>query len=488
MHNNLTINPIKFCRNSYIKQYSRQYFYDDNSIERKINSLSDEEFEKFKEAMDILAKARAEQKRFEVFSKKLQCNAGYMDVAQKNMTTLSGTQIALRIAFDDNLIPRFSRAEKSKNTIRAWDKDGKSATLSFFADYKKNKPENLIEQFEIINDENNEPSKVIHTKKSDILKNAFETTEYELKNYDEDINIIKEIKTGNLKGGKRLSWIEKIDNNTVEYSEDFVFDNKRTKRKYRQTTNSKGEIVKSKYSYQIIDEDGKNLLDLNREYIKNSNDKTTTIVNGKKFIAQFDDENKTIQITDDTNKTSTLVVENYCIEEDVEEIYELFKKTDADTLLQIKNSDLRIIHFCSDFLNSYITTCPNGHGYKLVTGDNPVALAHEIGHLVDYSEYKNLRENKEIIKSYNQEWKEFQKNNTIATEELIQYFSQYSFASGMKILGRPTKEDSGLGEFIAEVNVLMKTYNNEEPMNARAMLLVKNFPNTIALVAKNLGY
>ena len=120
--------------------------------------------------MDILAKARAEQKRFEVFSKKLQCNAGYMDVAQKNMTTLSGTQIALRIAFDDNLIPRFSRAEKSKNTIRAWDKDGKSATLSFFADYKKNKPENLIEQFEIINDENNEPSKVIHTKKSDILK------------------------------------------------------------------------------------------------------------------------------------------------------------------------------------------------------------------------------------------------------------------------------------------------------------------------------
>ena len=101
---------------------------------------------------------------------------------------------------------------------------------------------------------------------------------------------------------------------------------------------------------------------------------------------------------------------------------------------------------------------------------------------------ENLRENKEIIKSYNQEWKEFQKNNTIATEELIQYFSQYSFASGMKILGRPTKEDSGLGEFIAEVNVLMKTYNNEEPMNARAMLLVKNFPNTIALVAKNLGY
>ena len=285
MHNNLTINPIKFCRNSYIKQYSRQYFYDDNSIERKINNLNDEEFEKFKEAMDILAKARAEQKRFEVFSKKLQCNAGYMDVAQKNMTTLSGTQIALRIAFDDNLIPRFSRAEKSKNTIRAWDKDGKSATLSFFADSKKNKPENLIEQFEIINDENNEPSKVIHTKKSDILKNAFETTEYELKNYDEDINIIKEIKTGNLKGGKRLSWVEKIDNNTVEYSEDFILNNKRTKRKYRQTTNSKGEIVKSKYSYQIIDEDGKNLLDLNSFiFIIKLRDKFFTVNNGCCFV------------------------------------------------------------------------------------------------------------------------------------------------------------------------------------------------------------
>ncbi len=488
MRNILPINQINFYANNYIKQYSRHYFHDEKEIAQKVNSLSDEDFKKFKEAMDILAKAIRERERFDVYSKKLQCDAGYLNIAQKHMTTADKVQIALKISFDENLIPRFSRAEKIKDTIRAWDKDKKTTTISEYDDTKRFRPEYLISQIEIINNENNEPSEIIHTKKSDVLKNAFEITQYTLSDYDEDRDIIEEIKAGSLKGGKKLSWAEKIDENTVEYYENFNQNNTQTKRYYQQKLNSSGEIEKSKYSYQIIDENGQKLLDLNREFIKNSDNKTTTIVNGKKFIAEFDDENKTIQITDDFGEVKNIVVGIYCPKDEVEEIYELFKKTPADTLLQIKKSDLRIIRYCDDFLNSYITNCANGMGYKLVTGNRPNALAHEVGHLVDYSEYKNLRENKEIIQSYNQEWKKFKENNTITTEEVLQYFSQASFASGMRIQGREIKDDTGLGELIAEVNVLTKTFGNEEPMNTRAMLLVKHFPNTIALVAKNLGY
>ena len=71
-------------------------------------------------------------------------------------------------------------------------------------------------------------------------------------------------------------------------------------------------------------------------------------------------------------------------------------------------------------------------------------------------------------------------------QSIIEYFSQNGGSQGAYNI---SKGDTGLNEFIAEVNSLLTTYGHETDLiSARAMYLTRYFPKTIAKIAELLGY
>ena len=129
----------------------------------------------------------------------------------------------------------------------------------------------------------------------------------------------------------------------------------------------------------------------------------------------------------------------------------------------------------------------NGIGYCIKTAiDSHEALVHEIGHAIDACNVNLLLDNDEIVEIYNAEWEIFKENNPGVIDKEMKYFSQKSPAKGLYMPKRTCYDDGGLREMVAEVNMLTKTYGMSPLISRRAKVLVRYFPNTIALIAKEL--
>ena len=152
----------------------------------------------------------------------------------------------------------------------------------------------LNSQTELIYDEKTkEPIAILATKKSDILKGVYEKTLYTLADYDPDYDVLKAIEDGTIKGGKKLSEVVQNPDGSISYHENIVSNGSVIKRDYTEKSNG----VDYTYSFKITDENGVKILDNSISFVRNSSNQTTTILNGKIYIAYFDDKTKTIKIT-----------------------------------------------------------------------------------------------------------------------------------------------------------------------------------------------
>ena len=104
------------------------------------------------------------------------------------------------------------------------------------------------------------------------------------------------------------------------------------------------------------------------------------------------------------------------------------------------------------------------------------SISHELGHAIDYKH--KISENKELVDIYNEEMKTFASEYTEPVQNIIEYFSHQGGG----------EYNTGLNEFIAETNMLMKTYGNDsEITKARAIFLVRYFPKTVSKIVEILS-
>jgi len=367
-------------------------------------------------------------------------------------------------------------------------------------------------QIEIVNNKQGEPSYILYTKESPELAGAYETTKYNLKDYPEDMDVLSAIKNGTIEGGIKLSTVENKDG-TIKYQENYERNNCNINRNYIQQIDEEGKLNAYEYSYNIKDDNNNNLLTLNRSWIKNQDGTTTTVVNGKTYIASFNDETLEVKLTldDGTQRTINLkdklaafeeynadsladkeyVVNQYKTEETTQKAFFEFAKTlPADQLITIDN------HVNKIFMTEAISSAMGrGDERRLYIGPNAAILSHEMGHGIDFEGTDILSEeegfiatgkissNPELIKLYNQEMEKFTKEYPQEAQNIIDYFTQMG---GGDFFGINT--NAGISELVAETNMLMTTYGqSEEVVQTRSEYLVRYFPKTIAKAGELLG-
>ena len=369
----------------------------------------------------------------------------------------------------------------NRDTIESWGFNGNKSTVIISTDINKVKGTfaKIPLQIDVVNGENGEPEYIVSTKPSDKLKGAYETTKYILKDYPEDMDMISLIKEGTLddkiqelglKQGEKLSGVSQDENGNITYDEKYTYNGKQIVKKYTQTG-----IFDSSYSYEIKNEDGSNILKMDRSFHKNEDGTTTTIINGKEYTAKFNDEKQEVVITHPTGKEERVPIGAKCVKEDQAETFYLFAKDlPADLLIPLNH--LRGIEITKD--SGIYLDC-----YLLDIALNSQSLAHELGHAEDWlnrniDHVGNINGNFNLVKTYTQELELFNKENPDASKEIISYFSK---TGGSR--------STGLSELVADVKTMMTHYGHtDEDLQMRINYLTKYFPETVAKVASLYGY
>lgn len=468
---------ISFCSNMPLAKQINSYFYSgERHTFNRINKMKPNELRLVKEAIDIIKNAGETNKPFDTFTNFLQCNAGNEYVAVKKYVSQDGVKVNLRIVFDKNFHPTLSRTEYFDNSIVSWLKNGNKVLIDEIEFDEISSSYVSKNKFEIINDEFGVPEKLIHTKPNLKYPNFYEITEYKFKDFSEDIDLITEIKSGAIIEGKKLAWLEEGEN-CVTFYNNFSQNCTKTERKYIIQYAQNGEILSNEYMYKILDDCGNKILNVERKFVKNSDGTTTTIVGDKKYTSTFNDKKRQMTIVDNLgNKTKIPCIYN---------AYEMYKNIPADMILAMVKNYIQHIKIIENASDSSVT--PNGIGYDIKTAiDSYEVFAHEIGHAIDNFNAKKLFDNDEIVEIYNVEWEIFKENNPEQSAKILQYFSQRSSARPMHYPHNRQKDDGGLRELVAETYLLLNYYGLDNLTNKRALALVQNFPNTIALIAQNL--
>ena len=353
----------------------------------------------------------------------------------------------------------YEKAEKSNNDYtKAYKKDSNRTILLL------KKGEEIINQIEIINNRNGEPVEILNTKPSNEFSNAFETTLYTLNDYPEDMDVLKEIQNDTITGGKKLSYTTKNEDGSITYQDTYEYEGYSTRRNYNILRDENGKKVSETYKYNITDKNGNTIMNVDRSFTKNADGTTKTIINGNEYTTSFDDSNRIITIKDKNNNETQIDIgqkDQICSPENKKELWTLFKETPADILYLTKK--LSSIHYAPNYTNGSM----NYRG-ELVFGEY-AGMIHELGHSIDL--IKRVTTQEELIKIYNEEMEKFKKNYPSICEDILSYFGQNGGTS-----------NTGLSEFFAETNLILRYYGNEAPYSSRAMMITKYFPQTIAKI------
>lgn len=376
----------------------------------------------------------------------------------------------------------------------------------------------LVSQIEIIPNEKGEPSYILYTKPSDKLNGAFETTKYTLSDYPEDMDVLSAIKEGTIKGGEVLSSVTS-DNGIIQYSENYEQNGNKINRSYNQKVNKDGSLASTSYKYQIVDGNGNELLSLDRSWTKNSDQSTTTTINGKTYTANFDDDTKTIDIIQEGKEKISISIDKLYArrvvgenmfspfsdeereyytrytnsQEQRNDFWEFCKTLPAEQLINL-GTTVKSVKIIKDGLESNMD-----YEGRLTTGLEASIIFHELGHAKDTpvieasntpmtGKTEQISKNEDLIKIYNKEMENFKAQYPELAQEIIYYFSQTGGTAGM-FFADPS--NTGLSEFVAETNALLTTYGHAYDAynaKARAEYIVRYFPETVAKIAQLTGY
>ena len=394
-------------------------------------------------------------------------------ILTQNIRTDNGTTITLVQTFD-------TYGDKTQSRLETYSDNSTSSIMRnktgvFKAKYDKyGQIRELTELLQDINTK--EVTGVIHTKASPILTGALESTYYDINDIKEGGNITPDIDFEKCVSttGEKLSSVVQNKDGSITYSEDYQLNDYGITRNYTEKKDNEGKISYSSYSYQIthIDENDNEttVMDISREFIKNKDGSTTNTINGITYEITYDENEKTVTITDGRNRRILDFARLLPIfSEDI--LWNAIKQLQVDSLLTI-NDNIKKWKFCKE---DYSLT--DEHNKVLATGENTGIITHEVGH-IKIKENTSILKNEELIQLYGQEMYTFKMNMPYNEQEFIQYFSQRAELT----------DSDGLEEFIAEANVLLTTYGmNYKDLNTRTQFLAKYFPKTITKVAELLG-
>ncbi len=333
-------------------------------------------------------------------------------------------------------------------------------------------------QIETVYDKSGNSLYVLHTKRSDDLAGGYDIVRYDCSNYPKDFDFESAIRNGKMTDGQILAGAKRLEDGSIEYFENLEYQGNKTTRRYTQSVDG-DNITSTKYSYNIVDEDGKTILNLDRSWSQNNDGSTTTVINGKTFTATFDDSSKSIIVTDCQGNTTFIDipaklkgVDDFSLkyygsqEASYNEFYQLCKNMPADMLLELNyyNKNIKLVSKCDSSYSRNLLEISATNSQ-----DNFGVVAHELGHAID--DLKCISEDDILIKIYNDEISNFEATYPKSMQENIKYFDQKGGSSG-----------TGLAELVAETNMLYKSYNRTSSDTIRAQYLVQYFPRTLAYI------
>ncbi|MBQ8635663.1 hypothetical protein IJ425_05885 [bacterium] len=490
-NNNVNFKSVSNSDNELLHRFCKRFYQSEYYTSKKFNKLSPSQVDSFESAYKIIEDGDKKSSRFISYPAIKQCSGEEVCISQSDFESDdNNTKINLQIEFSQDLTPSLSRAEKTGNEIIFWQKNMPTMYINQYPSAQNASLVNDFDtQFEIIFDSNNSDYRIIQTRFLNEETGGYEIIEYNLNDYPEDCDVLEGIKNGTIDNGKKIASFDVKDDGSIAFYESFSKNQTKTTRTYFAKCNKNGEVYKEEYSYTIVSDDGNVLLDINRTFEKINESTTITTINGKTYISHFDFKNAKIDIIDEENNQQTIDVLPLCQDEnDIFSIMTLLQNSPADLLLQINKNKLKKIIPILYRSESYMKPSPNGFGFLIgVHPDDARLFAHEVGHLIDYSDYSKFNGNQNIKNIYIQEWNIFNQEKPLHAKKAIEYFSPLSRATTIKN-NQNEYYNGGLCETVAEVNLLTKFPFNNFLCNARSMLLVHNFPNTIAQIAKNLGY
>ena len=309
------------------------------------------------------------------------------------------------------------------------------------------------------------PDCIIHSKISDRLPGVYEITKYNFSDYPQEYDVLSSVQNGTIKGGNTYSSVSE-DENYIEYSEKFVLDDTVSKRHYKKSKDGLYRELQYKITRGDIP-----ILDVERSWQKISDNKTVTILNGKKYIADFSNPNK-VKITDNQGKVEVINISQKAPSFS----FEFIKSLDAISLLNINKYTKEVVFKPLIDDSQYCSISE-----KIYTQENIFVFSHEMGHAIDvgkyYSEPDFPEKEKRLFEIYKKEFENFNKNNDSNIQKILEYYSQISLSDG-------------LDEIVADTNALLNSYGVETypQLSARLEMLVRYFPKTIAYCAELLGY
>ena len=407
-------------------------------------------------------------------------STGFQLVAKKSVDN-DGEKVVKKVIMDH-------KGNISKNTIfyngdtiesSSFAGNKSTITVAEKIDKRYGTFENVSLQIEVVNGENGEPEHIVSTKLSDKLQGAYESRKYNLADYPDDWDMIGLIKDGTLddkieefglKQGEKLSGVSESVNGDITYDEHYTYNGKEITKKYTQ----QGTFANN-YSYEIKNEDGSTLLKMDRSWQKNDDGTTTTIINGKEYIAEFDDENYKVKVTDSDGKQKIIKIGDSCLLGSEEPFFEFAKTVPADLLISLAN--MAVIELNPRYSGLHL------ENYYLEVQPDQGALAHELGHGEDWLNQNvdylgKISRNEKLNQIYTKELKKFNEENPSAFQDVIAYFAK----TGGSL-------SSGLSELVADTHALMSTYGHtREDLSMRINYLTKYFPETVAKVAELFGY
>lgn len=413
--------------------------------------------------------------------KSKQNDAGYEFIATKTQKTnpkdsFDKTYTTKRIISNDKgEMIKTTTIHNDKQDLTSWI-EGSNKSVIIKTKYGGTKFKEIVYQIEILNDENNEPNHIIVTKPSNKIIGTFDVTKYNLSDYPEDMDILKAIRDNTITGGEKLTFTEEQENKTIVHKQTFTNNGITTNKTYWHRYDEEYEMQSKRICYEIIDETGKKILKTDRSLTINPDGTTTTIVNGKKYTAKFDDETFKIEVENPNNEKTIIDLEQKCPWHSKEKVFNFAKSMFADLLIPLQHCP-EIIVRDGDMSSSV------DKELNLKVQLNDATMSHEIGHIVNMvynnENWEYLHQDYDLIKIYNEEFDNFRKQNPRIMTQVLDYFSQISGGS----------RDTGLDELIAEAVALLTSLKDKNPnTQLRKEYLLRYFPKTITKVADLYGY
>lgn len=336
---------------------------------------------------------------------------------------------------------------------------------------KKDQFGEIQESTEFIQDKNtHEVTGIVYTKASDLLKGAFESVYYDISDIKEggnitpDMDITQAVKTQ----GEPISTVTKNSDGSITYTEDFQMNDYTIQRNHTEKRDENGNLKQCEYSYKITnEEEDKVVMDLSRSFVKNDDGTATNIINGVKYEIKYNDEDKTITISDG-QKTKILDFSKKLPAFSDFVIWDAIKNLPVDTLLTI-DTNIDKWHYCVSE-DSVLQEANR----ILSTSDVPSIIEHETGHIYSLKN-EEIFDDDELIQKYGREMEAFKISMPFEQQDFIQYFSPRA----------DLMQATGYGEFLAESNILLNTLcSGHKKFCTRTQFLAKYFPESIARVAE----